>query len=407
MLIGNGNGTFQPRVVYAAGDDGRGIVAADFDSDSHLDLAVLNRNDYTLSRYRGHGDGAFDAQVVMPSGLARPNSLVSADFNFDGNVDVTVGGEGSAVIAVLLGDGAGSLPFNSLLPIGPEGPPVSLAKGDFNGDGKVDLVAAESFSLSGAVAVLLGVGNGEFTPYQYFSTVPEPMGVATGDFNGDGFDDIAVSTDDSDQLTILMNQAPFPATCSDADGDGYGSPGSPACPAGALTDCNDGVAGIHPGAPDVCDGIDNNCDGLEGYDRDRDGYTTCTGDCDDYRRAAHPNAPEICNNGLDEDCDGRADLPAEQSSALAFQTAASFSWTPSSGTGVSYNVYRGAWPVGAFNQQVSCFQAGLTSTSVTDMQLPAAGNGFSYLVSGRNSCGEGTLGSTSAGAPRPNTLPCP
>src|SRR5262249_4129897 len=50
--------------------------------------------------------------------------------------------------------------------------------------------------------------------------------------------------------------------CHDADGDGYGSPGDPTCPAGAVGDCNDSSAASHPGAAEVCDGLDNNCDGV-------------------------------------------------------------------------------------------------------------------------------------------------
>ena len=104
---------------------------------------------------------------------------------------------------------------------------------------------------------------------------------------------------------------------ADADGDGYGNPSNSttACtaPAGYVannTDCDDSNAAIHPGALELCNGLDDDCDGLtdEGglCDQDGDGYTSGQGDCDDTNAAIHPGAPELCD-GLDNDCDGLTD----------------------------------------------------------------------------------------------------
>ncbi len=106
----------------------------------------------------------------------------------------------------------------------------------------------------------------------------------------------------------------------DADSDGYGDPAAPlqACtpPPGYLVrdgDCNDADPAIHPRVAEICNGIDDNCDGRidEGFDQDGDGYTTCTGDCNDFNAAVHPGAPEICN-GVDDNCDGRIDEGFDQ-----------------------------------------------------------------------------------------------
>ncbi len=104
---------------------------------------------------------------------------------------------------------------------------------------------------------------------------------------------------------------------ADSDGDGYGNPAvaQNACtqPAGYVsnnTDCNDSNASVHPGATEICNGLDDDCDGLtdEGgiCDADGDGYTVGDGDCNDNNASVHPGAPELCN-GLDDDCDGLID----------------------------------------------------------------------------------------------------
>jgi hypothetical protein len=103
----------------------------------------------------------------------------------------------------------------------------------------------------------------------------------------------------------------------DQDGDGYRTCSEP-------RDCNDQDATVHPGAPEICDGKDNDCDGHcdEPFDQDGDGFTTCGSqinrdgtceppspsrvDCNDHDGAVHPGAAEICN-GIDDNCDGHCD----------------------------------------------------------------------------------------------------
>ncbi|HMW60251.1 MAG TPA: MopE-related protein, partial [Leptospiraceae bacterium] len=120
---------------------------------------------------------------------------------------------------------------------------------------------------------------------------------------------------------------------TDSDGDGYGDPASAqsACtqPASTLadgSDCDDADATAHPSAPEVCDGNDQDCDGIADNglpifvvytDSDGDGYgagaprvwcevlagrSTVDGDCDNQDAAINPAAQEVCN-GVDDDCD--------------------------------------------------------------------------------------------------------
>ncbi len=84
----------------------------------------------------------------------------------------------------------------------------------------------------------------------------------------------------------------------DNDSDGYSPP----------QDCNDNDPGVRPGVAEACDGKDNNCDGQtdEGYDKDGDGYTTCGGDCNDNDPTVYPGAAEL-DDEKDNDCDGQRD----------------------------------------------------------------------------------------------------
>ena len=103
----------------------------------------------------------------------------------------------------------------------------------------------------------------------------------------------------------------------DLDGDGYTdgiTTQSCTAPAGYSQsaqpgDCNDNDANVNPAATELCDGIDNDCDGIVmaiEQDNDADGYRICDGDCNDSNPNIHPGATEICN-GIDDDCDGQVD----------------------------------------------------------------------------------------------------
>jgi len=106
----------------------------------------------------------------------------------------------------------------------------------------------------------------------------------------------------------------------DADGDGFGDAGAPATqfcglplPAGFVDndlDCNDLDALTFPGAPELCDGLDNDCDSVvpaTEIDDDGDGFAECEGDCDDTEILAFPGNPEVCGDGIDNNCDGNLD----------------------------------------------------------------------------------------------------
>jgi hypothetical protein len=225
VLLSNGDGSFQAPTSYATGSNVASVAVGDFNADGNLDLAVANRGDAyswppdygSLSVLLGHGDGTFQPAFTYDGNSeAPPNPLSVAvgDFNGDGIQDLALLGYHSYFdgtdpwLFVLLGQGDGSFPylsfytsFDHLL----EGRPKAVAVGDFNGDGTPDLAVATGFS---NVRVFLGNGDGTFPPYGFAArTDYYTLSVAVGDFNGDGWPDLAAGVQYRNKVDVLLNDA--------------------------------------------------------------------------------------------------------------------------------------------------------------------------------------------------------
>ena len=224
ILLGNGHGGFTAKsTICSYGNAPFAGVAGDFNRDGNLDLAVLSANGdvscgdagcAALTIYLGNGDGTFTESKNF--GLDGDYySIAVADFNRDGNLDLVVSYVyfGSPDVAVYLGDGKGSFNYSgdlsSIYLLS-----SSLAVGDFNHDGIVDIASVGGGGITGAgihigpVAIFLGKGDGTFAiaPSQPNIKLADPSSVMAGDFTGDGNLDLAIADGGSPTLTILKGK---------------------------------------------------------------------------------------------------------------------------------------------------------------------------------------------------------
>jgi hypothetical protein len=162
---------------------------------------VANGTSNNVSVLLNNGDGTFGAPVDYGVGSS-PTSVAVGDFNGDGALDLAVTNGAANNVSVLLNDGHGG--FQAAVNYAVGSGPTSLAVGDFNGDGKPDLAVTES--TSNEVGVLLNKGDGTFQAAVNYRVGEKPGSVAAGDFNGDGKLDLAVANNLSNTVSVLLGQ---------------------------------------------------------------------------------------------------------------------------------------------------------------------------------------------------------
>jgi len=195
VLLGNGDGSFQTHVLYEVEQNPRAVAVGYFDGDGNADIAVANsRLDtinmcYWVSVLLGEGDGTFKPRVNYAAGK-RPAFIAIASLGGDSHVDLVVADCGTTQISVLLGNGDGT--FGESVEYGADQNAYSVATGFLDGDGHVDLAVANVGTSN--VSVLLGNGDGTFEPSVEYEVGMRPSSVAIGDLDGDGSSDLAVVT---------------------------------------------------------------------------------------------------------------------------------------------------------------------------------------------------------------------
>jgi hypothetical protein len=194
VLLGNGDGTFQAQQTFATRPHPMGVVLGDLNGDTRLDVVVAN--DYEngdpegISILLGNGDGTFQPHVDMNLGdyVGWWDGLALGDLNGDSRLDLAVATKDAVV--VLIGNGLGGFtPLTALSTVGLDASAIAI--GDLNGDSHPDLVFTTMQDES--TRVLLGNGDGTFVAGAPLAGSWFGTNVALGDFNGDGDLDVAVA----------------------------------------------------------------------------------------------------------------------------------------------------------------------------------------------------------------------
>jgi uncharacterized repeat protein (TIGR01451 family) len=203
VLLGNGSGGFTAMGFSCGGGAPSAICVGDFNGDGQSDLAVALPGGNLVGVLLGEGNGSFAAIAgYETNGLGGALSVATGDFNGDGRSGVATADDAED-LSVFLPNSLGQLGTPTVYPTGGSYP-MGLAASDFNGDGNTDLAVGNASSASSSVGVFLGNGSGGFSAVTTYPGGQYPSCIAVGDFNGDGKTDLALSNYNGSTVSVML-----------------------------------------------------------------------------------------------------------------------------------------------------------------------------------------------------------
>ncbi len=208
VWLGDGNGSFERKLTTYLGVFGGWcflIAVGDFNNDNQLDLTFTNEDSIYVYVMLGNGDGTFQMPITFLVGHdVYLKGIAVSDFNSDGYLDVAAIDYWNHYLHVLLGNGNGSFSTQTSYYTGRNSYPFAIGVADFNGDGYQDIAVSNNFRRN--IGIFLGYGDGTFEEqissftggyyYPYFFTI--------GDFNGDHRSDVAIAYDTANAVGVLF-----------------------------------------------------------------------------------------------------------------------------------------------------------------------------------------------------------
>lgn len=201
-----GSGKYQTHSSINDGAAGDAVQSVDLDGDGNLDMLSLSRASNKLSYRYGNGDGTFGKlnQVSISSDLTY--SMVTGDIDNDGDIDVLVSSNKGTVN--FMKNAGTALTASLQYQLDPGTNPISQMRlADMNGDGNLDLVSTANYAIGGMAYLAIGNGDGTFAARQIVGAINglQSSAIDVGDFNGDGRVDIVVNNASASTVLVYLN----------------------------------------------------------------------------------------------------------------------------------------------------------------------------------------------------------